>query len=59
VLFALLVTVMATIFNLVYFLGTFNKYGIAPISALAVVFGGYMAFYQFSLLQSARQESRK
>jgi len=58
IIFALLVTIAATILNLVYFTGTFNKVGIAQISALAVIFGGYMATYQFRLLRSVLSARR-
>ncbi len=52
-------TVVATVYNLIYFIGTYSHYKTIPmISALAILFGGYMAMYQFSLLQSVRVQSR-
>jgi hypothetical protein len=57
VLFALLVTVSATLLNLGFFVGTFSKYGLAPISGLAVIFGVYMSIFEFRLFQAVRSES--
>ncbi|MDB5299127.1 MAG: hypothetical protein JWO87_790 [Phycisphaerales bacterium] len=54
VLLALLITVGATLLNLGYFVGTFNKYGLAPISGLAVIFGVYMSIFEFRLFQAVR-----
>jgi Double zinc ribbon len=54
VLMALLITLAATLLNLGYFVGTFNKYGLAPISGLAVIFGVYMCIFEFRLFQAVR-----
>lgn len=53
VLFALLVTMAATVFNLGYFLATFRTYGLAPVSAVAIILGGYMTIYQIGLFTTA------
>ncbi len=55
VLFALVLTLAATLLNLGFVLGTYSQYGLARISALAVIFGVYMAIYQWTLLQSSRR----
>lgn len=51
VTFALGLTIIATLGNLCYLLSTFSQ-GIALLSALAVVFGGYIALQQWNLLKS-------
>jgi hypothetical protein len=53
--FVLLLTVVTTLFNLIWLVASFAKYGLALISFLAVVFGAYTAFVQWKLLQSARE----
>jgi hypothetical protein len=50
VLLALLVTVAATLANLIYLVATYNTYGIALLSALAVIFGTVIAVYEWRLL---------
>ena len=51
---ALLVTILATALNLVVCFKLFGA-GIMPLmSALAVAFGGYMAVYEWRLLQQLR-----
>jgi len=60
VLFALSLTVVATLYNLLFFVSEYAHYKTIPmISALAVIFGGYMAVYQYSLLHSSRAESQQ
>jgi hypothetical protein len=54
VLAAFLLTVAATLGNLLYLLLTFSTYGLALYSALAVAFGVYIALYQWRLYQSLR-----
>jgi hypothetical protein len=51
VAFALLLTLTATLLNLGYAIQVYSKYATLPIiSAAAVIFGIYMAIYQFRLL---------
>jgi hypothetical protein len=51
--FAILVTIAATLLNLIYVSRTLaGKYPFPLVSALAVIFGIYMALYQFRLLQT-------
>ncbi|HWE01920.1 MAG TPA: zinc ribbon domain-containing protein [Tepidisphaeraceae bacterium] len=60
VVFALVVTIAATLYNLIFFVNTYAHYKTIPIiSALAVLFGGYMAVYQFSLFKSRVPNPRK
>jgi hypothetical protein len=53
VAFALLVTGAAVILNLYYLITSFGE-GFPLVSAIAVVFGGYMLWYQWSLFQVMR-----
>jgi hypothetical protein len=48
---ALILTVAASGFNLCWFIGSYSKYGFAPISALAVIFGVYIASSQWRMLR--------
>jgi hypothetical protein len=48
---ALLLTVTATAVNLCWFFGSYNKYGFAPVSGLAVIFGVYIAASQWRMLR--------
>jgi hypothetical protein len=47
---AFVLTVSATVYNFAYLVTSYSKYGLAIISALAVVFGVYIALYQWKLL---------
>lgn len=51
VMFALAVTAAAVLLNLYYMIRSFGE-GFPLVSAIAVVFGGYMGFYQWRLLQN-------
>jgi hypothetical protein len=53
VLFALTLTAVATLLNFIYVVATV-QYGLAPISALAVVFGIYIALHQWKLFRVLR-----
>jgi hypothetical protein len=48
---AFALTVCATAYNFGYLVVSYSRYGLAIISALAVVFGVYIAMYQWKLLQ--------
>jgi len=48
--FALCLTLAATLGNLVYLVSTYSSNGIAILSALAVLFGGYIAMSQWGML---------
>jgi hypothetical protein len=51
-------TLAATLFNLAWVATSMAKgYGFPPISFLAVLFGGYMCFHQWSMLQWMRATS--
>jgi hypothetical protein len=52
VMAALCLTVIATVANLIYFVGTYNSEGLAIISALAVVFGIYIAISQWTVFRA-------
>jgi hypothetical protein len=54
VLFALCLTVAATLGNLIYLVKTYSQ-GLALTSALAVLFGGYIAMSQWSLARAMIQ----
>ena len=54
VLGAFLLTVAATLGNLLYLVLTFGSYGLALYSALAVIFGVYIAIYQWRMWQALR-----
>lgn len=45
-------TCAATAYNLIYLVGSYSKYGLAIGSAAAVIIGGYIATYQWSLLRT-------
>jgi len=47
-------TVIATAFNFIYLITSYSTHGLAMVSALAVVFGVYMAIQQWSVLQATR-----
>ena len=51
-MFAFGLTVIATAYNAIYVAMSFNRFGFAIISALAVIFGVYIAMYQWKLIQS-------
>ena len=60
ILLALCLTLAATLGNLVYLVTTYSQ-GLAVISALAVLFGGYIAFGQWNMaaqMLRARQRGR-
>ena len=44
-------TVIATAYNAIYLIMTYNTYGLAIVSALAVAFGVYIAMYQWKLIK--------
>jgi hypothetical protein len=44
-------TIVATVYNLVWCIGSYSKYGFAPISFLAVIFGGFIAIAQWRLIK--------
>ncbi|MGD0542345.1 MAG: hypothetical protein ABSB33_12590 [Tepidisphaeraceae bacterium] len=44
-------TIVSTAFNLVWCIGSYSKYGFAPISFLAVIFGGFIATAQWRLIK--------
>ncbi len=44
-------TIAATAYNLVWCFGSYSKYGFAPISFLAVIFGGFIATAQWRLIK--------
>ena len=48
--FAFCLTVAATLGNLIYLVSTYSSSGLAWISALAVLFGGYIAISQWTML---------
>jgi hypothetical protein len=50
-------TVLTTLGNLAYLVGTFNS-GIAFMSALAVLYGGYIATYEWRLLTILNERAR-
>lgn len=55
ILFAFLLTIAASLFNLGYVIVMLQMgYGPQIFSLLAVAFGGYIAFYEWNLLQSLR-----
>lgn len=45
-------TVLATAYNAIYVVMSYSTYGLALLSALAVVFGVYIARYQWTMLKS-------
>jgi hypothetical protein len=53
VLFALVLTVLTTLYNLGYLITTINR-GLPLVSAFAVAFGVYIALYQWGLLRAMR-----
>lgn len=58
VMFAFVVTVAAVVLNLYYLVSSYSDSGFSIISAVAVVFGGYMAWYQWRLIKDMRQANR-
>jgi hypothetical protein len=51
---AFVLTVLVTAFNLIYVVASYSTYGLAIISAVAVVFGVYIAMHQWKVLQILR-----
>ncbi|CAN5451636.1 hypothetical protein BH09PLA1_BH09PLA1_36630 [soil metagenome] len=49
---ALTLTVIATAYNLIYVITSFNPYGLANVSAFAAAFGVYIAMYQWKLIRT-------
>jgi len=58
-LLALCLTVAATLGNLVYLVTTYGSYGLALMSALAVLFGGYMAISQGSVISDMLRQRQR
>jgi hypothetical protein len=52
VLFALVLTAISTAYNLFYVIWSFPQYGLAPLSFLAVIFGGFILMTQWSAFRS-------
>jgi len=50
----LTLTAIATFYNLVYLVMSYGRYGLAPISFLAVAFGFYICMYQWKYLRQRR-----
>ncbi len=48
---AFALTIIATAYNLLWCIGSYSKYGFAPISFLAVIFGGFIASAQWRLIK--------
>ena len=51
---ALALTAIATFYNLIYLVMSYGRYGLAPISFLAVAFGFYICMYQWKYLRLRR-----
>ena len=47
-------TLISTVYNLAYVIYSFGTYGLAPVSLLAVIFGGFILMTQWAAYQSAR-----
>ena len=58
VMFAFAVTLAAVGLNLYYLITSYSDSGFSIISAFAVVFGGYLAWYQWRLINDMRQARR-
>ena len=54
VMIVLTLTALATFYNLVYLVMSYGRYGLAPISFLAVAFGFYICMYQWKYLRMRR-----
>jgi len=50
--FAFVLTVGVVLYNLIYVVTSYSRYGLALISAIAVAFGVYIAMHQWRLLQT-------
>lgn len=58
VMFAFAVTAAAVVLNLYYLAISYRDSGFSIISAVAVVFGGYIAWYQWRLIHDMRETRR-
>jgi len=47
----LVLTAIATLYNLIYLIMSYGRYGLAPVSFLAVAFGFYICMYQWKYLR--------
>ncbi|HEV8606601.1 MAG TPA: hypothetical protein VGQ99_14600 [Tepidisphaeraceae bacterium] len=47
----LTLTALATLYNLIYLVASYSRFGLAPISFLAVAFGFYICMYQWKYLR--------
>lgn len=54
VLVALVFTILATLWNLLYLITTYSTYGLPLLSAFAVVFGGFIASYEWRVYKAAK-----
>jgi hypothetical protein len=54
---AFALTVITTALNLWWMIGSYSTFGFAPISFLAVIFGGYIASSQWRILQLNRHRA--
>jgi hypothetical protein len=50
----LTLTALATLYNLIYLVMSYSRFGLAPISFLAVAFGFYICMYQWKYLRLKR-----
>ena len=51
---AFVLTVIATAYNIIYLITSYSQHGLALVSALAGLFGVYIAMYQWKMLQMTR-----
>ena len=54
ILVALVLTAVSTLFNLCWVIYSFGTYGLAPVSALGVIFGGFILSTQWTSYRTAR-----
>ncbi len=47
----LALTALATLYNLIYLVASYSRFGLAPVSFLAVAFGFYICMYQWKYLR--------
>jgi hypothetical protein len=54
---AFALTTAAAIYNLIYVVTSYSRFGLAVVSAVAVVIGGYIAIIHWNMLKSPRKSN--
>jgi len=59
VMAAFVLTLISTAFNIVWVVVSYSKYGLAPISFLAVIFGGFILSTQWNSFRTMKRQAER